>query len=226
MTNQNDTKTSEPALSFFEAEGSIKGNQTMLAEAAGTFRRMVSKDEPDAQGLNTIWHRGQLRSELLSWETSSGIIEKQEFTFAGMAIVINKSKGIFTGCIEAPETDPGRNRINDTSIRLLQMDNIVNLSTLEYAAHFMKHIPKRDFYTQHLLKEINDAITNSGFDASCTSVSSLNDFGKTFSKKFEVPKGIRMTSEPEPEKQSSSNLLIICFAAGIVLAALAAFFLS
>ena len=198
----------------------------MLAKAAASFRRVVSKDELDAQGLKTVWHRGQLRSELLSWETSSGIIEKQEFTFAGMAIVINKSTGIFTGVVEAPETNPGRNRISDTSIRLLQMDNIPNISTLEYAAHFMKHITKRDFYTQHILKEINDAITTSGFDESRTSVSSLNDFGKTFSKKFEVPKGVRMTSEPEPEKQSSPNIIIICFATGIVLAALAAFFFS
>ena len=226
MTNQNDVKSNEASPSFFEAEGSIKGNQTMLADAAVNFRRVVSKDDPDKDGLTTVWHRGKLRSELLSWENSSGIIEKQEFSFAGMVVVLNKSKGLFTGYVESPETDPGRNRVSDTSIRLLQMDNIVNLTTLEYAAHFLKHVPKRDFYTQHLLKEVNDSIANSGFDEARTSVSSLNDFGKTFSKKFEVPKGVRMTSEPEPEKQGSSKIVLICFLFGILLAACLAFFMS
>ena len=226
MTNPDNPNSSQPSLTFFEAEGSIKGNQTMLAEAAATFRRVVANDEPDAGGLKTVWHRGQLRSELLSWETSTGMIEKQEFTFAGMAIVINKAKGVFTGFVEKTETDPGRNRLNDTSIRLLQMDSIINISTLEYAAHFLKHLPKRDFYTQHLLKEINDAIASSGFDESRTNVSSLSDFSKSFSKKFEVPKGIRMTSEPEEPKEKNSNIIILSFAAGIVIAAMLAFFLS
>ncbi|MBI5511225.1 MAG: hypothetical protein HY903_20890 [Deltaproteobacteria bacterium] len=152
----------------------VKANLALLTEAAGTFRRVKGDEAYDAQGVRTIWHQGRPRIEMLSWENKAGTILRQELSFFARVVDFRQGKPVNTGRVphEEPTTDSGAPRGN-----VVTHDPRPSHETLRYASHLLKHVLERDFYSQHLLKQINDAI-NTEFDDTHTVVSGMDGYAK------------------------------------------------
>ncbi len=165
----------EPPKKVGRAASGVGTDLGVVEEAAQSMRRMQANEEFDAEGIRTIWHRGRNRVEMLSWENRDNVIVRQELSIFGMVIDFRQGHGLRTGNLPLDdESEVGGRPIGKTvkfTPRLA--DNI-----LDYAAHLLKHIRNRDFYAQHMLKEVHDAITQSGFDDMRTGVATLKNFSR------------------------------------------------
>ena len=146
----------------------------VIEELARTVRRMRADESFDANGFRTVWHRGRQNVELLSWENEDKQITKQELSMLGMVIEFNQGKPLRTGTV--PTHTEGA--AGAAASHLVTMDERPKPRSLILASHLLKHIQGRDFYAQHLLKEVNDAIVSFGFDDARTAVSSLSNFSR------------------------------------------------
>jgi len=153
----------------------VSGNLAMIAEAAQSFRRVHGDESYDVKGVRTIWHQGKLRTEMLSWENKKGLILHQELSFCGLVVGFHEGRTVTTGRVklEDSNTDTGSPKTN-----VVLPDAKAARSTLEYASHLLKNVPDRDYYGQHLLKQVNDALNAEFEDETHTVVSILTSYPK------------------------------------------------
>ncbi|MBI3178171.1 MAG: hypothetical protein HYZ27_00835 [Deltaproteobacteria bacterium] len=154
------------------ADKSLAANHAFLADIAKSVRRIQGDDTYDASGVRKIWHQGQKQIEIMTWEKRDGGVVEQELSFMGL-IIACKGGHLRTGKIpiDSEYSSGGR-----PASHMLAMDAEPSPRALDYASHLLKSVPERDYYVQHLLKAVNDAITTLGFDTSRTVVSSLAEF--------------------------------------------------
>jgi hypothetical protein len=165
----------DPTLKDGRTNSAVIGNLTMIADAARSLRRVRSDEEYDGKGLRTIWHQGKLRSEMLTWENKQGTIVRQELSFFDYVINFYEHKQLNTGRVKREDTttDVGAPKGN-----LVLPDAKPVRATLEYASHLLKNVQNRDYYEQHLLKQVNDALNAEFDDDSHTVISSLETYSK------------------------------------------------
>src|SRR4051794_14933831 len=108
MSKRDDLPIEENPLGS-EEKPTVTGEIDLIAEAAKTMRRVTAAmREPDPDGLETIWHQGQHRTELLSWvrpgagEGQRPTIVKQQLHFMGHIVEL-KNAAIRTGHAIRPE---------------------------------------------------------------------------------------------------------------------------
>ena len=135
-----------------------------------SFRRMVANEEFQ-KGVRTIWHRGRINTDMLTWENKKGVIEQQELTFAYLVVQYSQSKGLQTGKIPCDfETESISGHAKS---EMVDYDAEISMETLHNAHSLLAHCPQRDFYGQHLMETIAAELVSQGsppasptFDAS------------------------------------------------------------
>ena len=147
-------------------------NLELIGQLAETLQRVAGNEDFDANGVRTVLHRGRM-CELLSWEDKDGNIVKQELTFAGSVIEHRTRARVRTGHVPMSEEQSGSGQ----AAKSIDLDPNPSQKTLAHAAHFLKRSPMRDFYTQHLLKQVNEAL-NIGFGDERTCVENPQSFGR------------------------------------------------
>jgi hypothetical protein len=151
-------------------------NLGVLEEAARGVRRMEGDDALNEQGLRTIWHRGRQRVEMLTWENDKKELVKQELTVFGQWVEFRLGSGIRTGSSRSSEAGPQ----GIAGGQVTTPDAAPSVRTLEYASHLLRHIKDRDFYAQHLLREVNAALAIAqDSDDGRTGVVRLDGFART-----------------------------------------------
>lgn len=158
----------EDALRDADSAPERRPTLDMIADAAQSVRRLDGKEEPDADGLRTIWHRGRQRVEMLSWENEAKEIVRQELSIFGMTVEFKRGNPVRTGHIPLDEeVSAGDAR---PASAMVQMDEAPDPTTLELAGHLLKNIKDRDPYSQNLLRVVNLTITDLGYDDGQTAV--------------------------------------------------------
>ena len=145
----------------------------VIEQAAQTVRRMQANEEFDANGVRTIWHRGRTRVEMLSWENKDNTIVRQELSIFGSVVEFKLGKGVRTAVLPGEDELSAGGRPTGHTLNFSERPDP---EILGYASHLLKHMKDRDFYAQHLLKEVNGAIAISGFDNNRTGVATLGAF--------------------------------------------------
>jgi hypothetical protein len=211
--------TKEPKLIDDRSTNSaVKSNMDMIAEAAKSFRRVRGDEAYDAKGLRTIWHQGKLRTELLTWESKRGLIVRQELSFFSNVVDFREGKPLITGRLKHGDvdTDTGAPRSNQ-----IEPDPKPVRVTLEYASHLLRNVPDRDYYAQHFLKQVNDALNAEFDDESHTVISTLESYPKEDSD----PQGRTLVSgnatirldEQRPRPHTRAVAFVLLILAGLVL---------
>ena len=163
-----------------------------LVAAGPSFRRMThANEEFGADGVRTIWHRGRERTELLSWEDKAQQIIRQELTFLGMVVELKEPDTLKTGTVPLEHDTSQRGQGTGEGI---QLDSSVSARTLDFASTFLRHVPDRDYYVQHLLKKLNACISSLGIDSARTAVTT---------RRFSRNKPSAAVSATEPNKTTS-----------------------
>jgi len=147
-------------------------NVAVIEQIAESLRRVAGNEEYDAQGVRTLWHRGQMQSELLTWEHRDGRIVKQELSFLGLVVEYRDNAALRTGHVpelEAQSVGGGQ------AGHAVELDEQPNGQTLEHASHLLKSASTRDHCLQHLLGQVNDALTALGANE-YTKVTSVKQF--------------------------------------------------
>lgn len=192
----------------------------LVEEAAHTVRRMQADESFNEQGVRTIWHRGRSRVEMLTFEDRDKNIVSQELSIFGMLIEFRQDKPLRTGKIPpSEEASSGGKPMS----QLIKMDAICDPKALTYGSHLLKHVKGRDFYQQHLLKQINIAISQLGFDDARTAVASLDSFSRSASSLPTMKvgrEGLRKTQIIRPQASSktwalAAALLVLGVAGGL-----------
>ena len=144
-----------------------QSNQEMVSEPssqlavliAPSFRRIVANEE-FKKGVRTIWHRGRINTDMLTWENQNGTIEQQELTFAYLVVEFSHKKGLRTGKIPYDmdlETTSGH-----AKSEMVEYDANPELEVLQNAHSLLAHCPQRDRYGQHLMEHIASKLTSGG----------------------------------------------------------------
>jgi hypothetical protein len=124
-----------------------------LCAAGASLRRIERSTEPDAEGRRSVWHQGKELTELTSWEATTGGLDRQELVFMGYALDYRKGFGLRTGSVREASGESGM-----PGIDLVEYDREPSQRVLELAARLLREA-RRDFYTQHLLQQLNDILT-------------------------------------------------------------------
>lgn len=120
--------------------------------AAGSTLRRIDRAEITAKdGGKSIWHQGRDLIELYSFEDASGAIVRQELLFFGLAVEYRQQHGFRTGSMDTSE----RSKTGVARAELLAYDPKPSQRVIELAGRLLR-AAKRDFYTQHLLKQLNE----------------------------------------------------------------------
>jgi hypothetical protein len=138
-----------------------------VVAAGQSMRRIDRAEESISDGQRSIWHQGKEMTELSSWEDDENEIQRQELEFLGLAVVYERGRGLRTGQVQEAKTEAGMQ-----SADLIALDETPSVRTLQLSARLMREA-KRDFYTQHLLRVLNDALTHR-FNRPQTEVIGLN----------------------------------------------------
>ena len=125
-----------------------------------SFRRMVA-DEEFKNAVRTIWHRGRINTDMLTWENREGVIEQQELTFAYLVLEYSLKKGLRTGKI------PHDSELESTSghhpkSEMIEYDSEPQLEVLRNAHSLLAHCPQRDWYGQHLMEHVATELSSRG----------------------------------------------------------------
>lgn len=189
----------------------IAANIALVREIGESFRRLRG-DESYSDGIRTIWHRGKMRTEMLSWEDQEGKIVRQELAFMGMVILFKQGKPLTTGTVPLDDKETAAGR---PMTELVKQDPAPNSEALDLSSHLLKNIPERDYYAQHLLKHVNDAVDKLGYDESRTLISDIDSFSKERKEK----KRSEPTQKIDLNKGSSSRLIafVLLAVAGVLL---------
>ncbi len=140
----------------------------MISDAATSVRRLEGKEDLDADGLRTIWHRGRKQIEMLTWENADEEIQRQELSIFGMVVEFKRGQTVRTGHIPlGDEISAGDAKPMSA---MVEMDEVADAGTLELAGHLLKNFEDRDRFSQHLLRVINLTIADLGYDDGQTAV--------------------------------------------------------
>lgn len=124
-----------------------------VCAAGASLRRIDRAEKLNDEGERSVWHQGAELTELITWEDDKTIIQRQELTFLGMALEYRRGHGLRTGTVEDERGDSGA-----LAADLVNYDSFPSLRILELSARMLREA-KRDYYTQHLLQQLNDALT-------------------------------------------------------------------
>ncbi len=173
-----------------------------VEQLAATIRRLQANEGYDAKGIRTVWHRGRMQCEMLTWEHRDGVILKQELSFLGMVVEYRDGQPLRTGRVAQKEetTNPGAQVSH-----MVQLDSVPFGATLDYASHFLRHIPDRDYYAQHLLKFVNLTLSTIDSDADRTTVSNLGGFSRGKNRPVTAPQR-RITERIAAERTKSGRI--------------------
>lgn len=192
------------------SSGGFEAELGMVEEAAQTVRRMAADESFNSEGMRIIWHRGRQRVEVLSHESRDQKILRQEMSIFGMVVEFRDGYGVRTGNI--PINDEASLGPKPVS-HLITLDEIPDRKALSYASHLLKHVKGRDFYLQHLLKVVNEAINNLGFDESRTTVGDMQAFSREQQRNAPTMpidrRGLRETQIITPPTSRKSWLLAV-----------------
>lgn len=196
------TQPSNPPVPQPLGEEANDARLSALEDLASTFRRLEGNEDFDANGVRTVWHRGKGTLELLSWENDKKVVIKQELTFLDMTIEMRREQPfVKTGRLRATEdrTHPGKK-----GTPMVQLDQVPQSLTLQYAAHLLRHAPGRDYYAQYLLKHVVSTMTALSSDSEHTVVStklfSRGDVGQKTHDKLFNDFAVKDTPEPAPAR--------------------------
>lgn len=197
-----------------DSSSSLTGNLSLLREIAESFRRVKGDEDYDAKGIRTIWHQGRLRTEMLSWEDREGQIVRQELCMFGLVVEFRRGKPLQTGKLPMDDklTGGGRPMAN-----LVKPDTEPVGQTLDYASHLLKNVPERDFYAQHLLKEVNHWVTKLGYDESRTIIGSLEGFSKKKKSSARAEATQRFEMKEHATKGIGTGLYVVLGILGVLL---------
>lgn len=124
------------------------------ARSAGShLRRAEGGSEADETGQRTIRHEGAELTELRSLEDERGTIQHQELLFFGFAVEYRHSLGLRTGAVAPAPADAEL-----PTAEAVRFDASPVLRVLELSARLLREA-RRDYYVQHLLGHVNDALT-------------------------------------------------------------------
>jgi hypothetical protein len=124
-----------------------------VCAAGGSLRRLDRSEKLNAEGQRSIWHQGKELTELISWEDANGAVQRQELSFLGLTLDYRRGKGLRTGTLTEERSEKSL-----PTADLIHYDVQPSLRVLELAARLLRE-SKKDFYTQHLLQQLNDALT-------------------------------------------------------------------
>jgi hypothetical protein len=149
--------------------------ETILKDIGRAMRR-VEGTSPEKNGVRTVWHQSKLRTELLSWERlEDKSIDRQELCFFGKMVEFRKGKGLRTGTIpNASLQEDAGPRVSKSELFIPGRD--LDALVLDAASRILRECSKRDFYTQHLLREVNEAIAKCDVKTMRTQVNGLDFF--------------------------------------------------
>lgn len=137
-----------------------------ILAAGESLRRIQRSENLAADGRRSIWHQGTELTELLSWEDRDLAIDHQELTFLNLVVDYRKGRGLRTGIVPDAERENGR-----PTTDMIEFDPTPSERILLLAAQLLRQA-KRDYYTQHLLSNINDLL-DSRFSQAQTQVYEL-----------------------------------------------------
>lgn len=150
-----------------------KESVAILRDIGRSIRRVKSKETRDKAGFVVIWHQGKLRTDLSSWEDEAKELHRQEFAFFNQMVEFRKGQALRTGTVPNTETD-------DTQLTprsaLFVPHREPEISVLEAASQILRACSKRDYFTQHLLKEVNRTLNESHKAVKRTQVLGLEVF--------------------------------------------------
>ncbi len=124
-----------------------------VCAAGASLRRIDRAEQSNEKGERSIWHQGTELSELLSWEDKANVVQHQQLFFLGFTIEYRRGIGLRTGRVDDQRSDSGL-----PTTDLIQFDTQPVVRTLELGARLLREA-RRDYYIQHLLQQLNDALT-------------------------------------------------------------------
>ena len=128
---------------------------TIYREVAPSFKKVTGTDmKVDGSGIRRIWHRGPRKTELLTWESETGAIVRQELTFQNLLIETNQTGIVRTGRI--PEDGSG------SEPHAVQFTSSPDPGILNKCAMLLADMHHRDAYQHHLLESLNATLESIG----------------------------------------------------------------
>ncbi|MCC6807112.1 MAG: hypothetical protein IT381_06790 [Deltaproteobacteria bacterium] len=151
--------------------------EAILRDIGRAMRRVEGTNKTEKEGLRCVWHQSKLRTELLSWEKMADrTIDRQELCFFGKMVEFRIGKGIRTGTIpnSALSEDQEGPRVSKAELFVPTRDP--DALVLDAASRILRECSKRDFYTQHLLREVNETLAKADVKTMRTQVNGLDFF--------------------------------------------------
>ena len=128
---------------------------TIYREVGPSFRKVSGTDlKVDGAGIRRIWHRGARKTELLTWESETGAIVRQELTFQNLLIETNQTGIVRTGRI--PQ-DGDSSQPQTVAFTPTPDPNI-----LRKCAILLAEMQERDAYQHQLLETLNATLQSLG----------------------------------------------------------------
>jgi hypothetical protein len=196
-----------------EALQIAKESAAILRDIGRSLRRVKSKETLGKDGLRVVWHQGKLRTDLSSWETEAHEIRHQELAFFNQMIEFRQGSSLRTGTLpQAP----------DESLQLAPKSALfvphrqADVTVLEAASSILRACPKRDYFTQHLLKEVNSALNQAQKNSRKTQVMDLHVFRALAEVRAEE------AAKPPPSRMRYKTAIAV-IACGLAAAAVAFF---
>ncbi len=174
-----------------DSSGAKGRDAALIKQISESLRRVDGDESFDKHGIRTIWHRGSMHTELLTWENKNHEIVKQELCFVGLVVELKEGEPLRTGRVHKKDeegSNPGAQITHD-----IRLEGAPTPSTLERAWQLLRLVPERDFYVQHLLQKVGESLATMGHGDDRTAVAaSPDDFSRAPKKKpqknVKVPK--------------------------------------
>jgi hypothetical protein len=190
--------------------------EAILKDIGRAMRRVEGTNKTEKDGIRTVWHQSKLRTELLSWEKMADrSIDRQELCFFGKMVEFRKGKGVRTGTIPnaAATEDPAGPRVSKSELFVPARD--VEALVLDAVSRILRECSKRDFYTQHLLREVNEALAKADVKTMRTQVNGL-DFFREIENAGKTNPGVISTGGRRSTTTLSIAIVTICVAIAAV----------
>ncbi len=191
----------------------------ILRDIGRSLRRVKGKDTFGKDGLRVIWHQGKLRTDLSSWENDKQEIHRQEFSFFGHMVEFRLGHGLRTGTLPSGNGEGPQSLTPKSELFKPQRD--LDIGILDAGSTILRAIGKRDYFTQHMLKELNAALNEMSKAVKRTQVLGLDI--------FHALEKIRAEESHRPVVAKANNatyLAAAIVASAVIIAGLLYFFLA
>lgn len=185
--------------------------KAILRDIGRSMRRVKSKDTRDKAGLRVVWHQGKLRTDLSSWEDEAKDINRQEFSFFNQMVEFRTGQALRTGTVPNTPSDDA-NLTPRSALFVPHRDP--DITVLEAASSILRACSKRDYFTQHLLKEVNRTLNESQKSFKRTQVLGLEVFQALDRVRVEEQKKKKTVN---PTTYVSVGIVVVCVAVAVVL---------